>query len=182
MTWYDAQPARHRDYWYVPTKQPIPQPLREAGRLSLEIERHEATWKAEMDELMKLIEGQKPGEFDLSKEIATADAFSCVCGAKLLRAGESAVETFVRMKGTTREVNEAPQAGSRKIPGNGCARSNVSRTRPGGPRSSRTTRRSPISVRRRPRPPRSIKMMSRPTSTTTSWITLKIRMCSWNGC
>ena len=31
-TWYAAEPARHRDYWRVPTKQPIPQPLQEAGR------------------------------------------------------------------------------------------------------------------------------------------------------
>ena len=75
MTGTTRRPARHRDYWYVPTKQPIPQTLQEAGRLSFEIDRHEATWKAEMDELMKLIEGQKPGEFDLSNEIATADAF-----------------------------------------------------------------------------------------------------------
>ena len=73
--WYDAQPARHRDYWYVPTKQPVPQSLQEAGRLSSEIDRHEATWKAEMDELTKLIEGQKPGEFD------------CVCGASAPRGG-----------------------------------------------------------------------------------------------
>ena len=55
-----------------------------------------------MDELMKLIEGQKPGEFDLSKEIATTDALRAYV-AKLLRAGESAVETFVRMKATTRD-------------------------------------------------------------------------------
>ena len=33
--WYAAEPARHYDYWRVPTKQPIPQPLQEAGRLSL---------------------------------------------------------------------------------------------------------------------------------------------------
>ena len=33
--WYDAAPARHRDYWYVPTKQPVPQSLQEAGRLEL---------------------------------------------------------------------------------------------------------------------------------------------------
>ena len=85
--WYAAEPARHRDYWYVPTKQPIPQPLQEAGRLSSEIDRHEATWTAEMDELTKLIEGQKPGEFHLSNEIATADAFSCVCGASAPRGG-----------------------------------------------------------------------------------------------
>ena len=65
--WYDAEPGRHHDYWHVPTKQPIPQPLQEAGRLSFEIDRHEATWTAEMDELTKLIEGQKPGEFLLSK-------------------------------------------------------------------------------------------------------------------
>jgi cell division septation protein DedD len=103
--WYDAQPARQRDYWYVPTKQPIPQTLQEAGRLSFEIERYDATWKAEMDDLMKLIEGQKPGEFDLSNEIATTDALRAYV-AKLLRAGESAVETFVRMKATTRTVNE----------------------------------------------------------------------------
>jgi len=103
--WYDAQPARQRDYWYVPTKQPIPQSLQEAGRLSLEIERYDATWKAEMDEIMKLIEAQKPGEFDLSKEIATTDAFRAYV-AKLLRAGESAVETFVRMKAATHRVNE----------------------------------------------------------------------------
>ena len=31
-TWYAAEPARHRDYWRVPMKQPIPQPLQEAGR------------------------------------------------------------------------------------------------------------------------------------------------------
>jgi hypothetical protein len=103
--WYDAQPARQRDYWYVPTKQPIPQSLQEAGRLSLEIERYDATWKAEMEEIMKLIEGQKPGEFDLSNEIATTDALRAYV-SKLLRAGESAVETFVRMKATTRRVNE----------------------------------------------------------------------------
>ena len=69
-----------------------------------------------MDELTKLIEGQKPGEFDLSKEIATTDAF-CAYVAHLLRAGEAAVETFVRMQGTARELNRAPQAGPRKIPG-----------------------------------------------------------------
>jgi len=103
--WYAAEPGRHHDYWRVPTKQPIPQPLQEAGRLSSEIDRHEATWRAEMDELTKLIEGQKPGEFLLSNEIATADAFRAYV-AHLLRAGESAVETFVRMQGTARELNQ----------------------------------------------------------------------------
>jgi len=103
--WYDAQPARHRDYWYVPTKQPVPQSLQEAGRLSSEIDRHKATWKAEMDEITKLIEGQNPGEFDLSKEIATTDALRAYV-AHLLRAGEAAVETFVRMQGTARELNQ----------------------------------------------------------------------------
>ena len=58
-----------------------------------------------MDDLMKLIEGQKPGEFELSNEIATTDAMRAYV-AKLLRAGESAVETFVRMKAATRRVNE----------------------------------------------------------------------------
>ena len=112
--WYDAQPAHHRDYWYVPTKQPVPQSLQEAGRLSSEIDRHKATWKAEMDELTKLIEGQKPGEFDLSKEIATADAFSAYV-AHLLRAGEAAVETFVKMQGTVRELNQLLQAAPAKF-------------------------------------------------------------------
>ena len=79
--WYAAEPGRHHDYWRVPTKQPIPQPLQEAGRLTSEIERHDATWRAEMDELTKLIEGQKPGEFDLSNEIATADAFCAYVGS-----------------------------------------------------------------------------------------------------
>ena len=58
-----------------------------------------------MDELTKLIEGQKPGEFHLSNEIATADAFRAYV-AHLLRAGESAVETFVRMQGTAHELNQ----------------------------------------------------------------------------
>ena len=84
--WDHARPARQRDYWYVPTKQPVPQPLHEAGRLSLKIQRHDARWKAEMDDLTKLIEGQKPGELDLSREIATTDAFRAYV-AKLLRAG-----------------------------------------------------------------------------------------------
>jgi hypothetical protein len=103
--WYAAEPARHYNYWRVPTKQPIPQPLQEAGRITFEIDRHEATWTAEMDELTKLIEGQKPGEFHLSNEIATADAFRAYV-THLLRAGESAVETFVRMQGTARELNQ----------------------------------------------------------------------------
>ena len=103
--WYAAEPGRHYNYWRVPTKQPIPQPLQEAGRVAFEIDRHEATWTAEMDELTKLIEAQKPGEFDLSKEIATSDAF-CAYVAKLHRAGEAAVETFVRMQGTARELNK----------------------------------------------------------------------------
>ena len=150
MTWYAAEPARHHDYWHVPTKQPVPQPLQEAGRLSSEIDRHEATWKAEMDELTKLIEGQKPGEFDLSKEIATADAFRAYV-AHLLRAGEAAVETFVRMQGTARELNQLlrrpPQNSGRAPPVRA-----ASRTTPRGRTSSRTTRSSPISMRRRPRP------------------------------
>ena len=178
--WYDAQPARHRDYWYVPTKQPVPQSLQEAGRLSFEIDRHEATWKAEMDELTKLIEGQKPGEFDLSKEIATTDAFRAYV-ANLLRAGEAAVETFVRMQGTIREVNELLKRAPAKFREMAaCAQRFADDTR--GRTSSRTTRSSPISMRRRPRPLRSIKMMSRPTSTATSWITSRIKMCSWNVC
>ena len=107
--WYAAEPGRHYNYWYVPAKQPIPQPLQEAGRLSSEIDRHDATWRAEMDELTKLIEGQKPGEFLLSNEIATADAFRAYV-AHLLRAGEAAVETFVRMQGTARELNQLLQA------------------------------------------------------------------------
>ena len=179
---YAAEPARHHDYWRVPTKQPVPQSLQEAGRLSSEIDRHEATWTAEMDELTKLIEGQKPGEFHLSDEIATADAFSAYV-AHLLRAGESAVETFVKMQGTIRKVSLiSPQAGPRKIPGNGCLSAPLRGRPPRGRTSSRTTRSSPISMRRRPRPLRCIKMMSRPTSTETSWITSKIRMCSWNAC
>ena len=116
---YAAEPARHHDYWRVPTKQPVPQSLQEAGRLSSEIDRHEATWTAEMDELTKLIEGQKPGEFHLSDEIATADAFSAYV-AHLLRAGESAVETFVKMQGTVRELNQLlkrpPQYSARAPP------------------------------------------------------------------
>ena len=111
---YAAEPARHHDYWYVPTKQPVPQSLQEAGRLSSEIDRHEATWTAEMDELTKLIEGQKPGEFHLSDEIATADAFSAYV-AHLLRAGEAAVETFVKMQGTARELNQLLQAAPAKF-------------------------------------------------------------------
>ena len=178
--WYAAEPGRHHDYWHVPTKQPIPQPLQEAGRITFEIDRHEATWTAEMDELTKLIEGQKPGEFDLSKEIATTDAFSAYV-AHLLRAGEAAVETFVRMERTTRKVNEILKRAPATFRET-AAFSNVLRTRPGGPRSSRTTRRSPISGRRRPKPLRTIKMMSRPTSTATSWIILKSKMCSWNVC
>ena len=62
-----------------------------------------------MDEITKLIEGQNPGEFDLSKEIATTDALRAYV-AHLLRAGEAAVETFVRMQGTTRELNQLLQA------------------------------------------------------------------------
>ena len=124
-----------------------------------------------MDELTKLIEGQKPGEFDLSKEIATADAFSAYV-AHLLRAGEAAVETFVKMQGTARELNQLlkrpPQNSGRSPPVRA-----ASRTPPRGRTSSRTTRSSPISMRRRPRPLRCIKMMSRPTSTATSLITLK---------
>ena len=58
-----------------------------------------------MDEITKLIEGQNPGEFDLSKEIATTDALRAYV-AHLLRAGEAAVETFVRMQGTIRELNQ----------------------------------------------------------------------------
>ena len=116
---YAAEPARHHDYWYVPTKQPVPQSLQEAGRLSSEIDRHEATWTAEMDELTKLIEGQKPGEFHLSDEIATADAFSAYV-AHLLRAGESAVETFVKMQGTVRELNQLLQAAPAKFRESAC--------------------------------------------------------------
>ena len=163
---YAAEPARHRDYWYVPTKQPVPQSLQEAGRLSSEIDRHEATWKAEMDELTKLIEGQKPGEFHLSDEIATADAFSAYV-AHLLRAGESAVETFVRMQGTTRELNQllkrAP-ANSGRAPS--CAHRFADTT--SWEDIKQNYQDSPISMRRRPRPLRCIRMMSRPTSTATS--------------
>ena len=177
---YAAEPARHHDYWRVPTKQPVPQSLQEAGRLSSEIDRHEATWTAEMDELTKLIEGQKPGEFHLSDEIATADAFSAYV-AHLLRAGEAAVETFVRMQGTVRELNQLLKRAPAKFRETAACRT-ASRTTPRGRTSSRTTRSSPISMRRRPRPLRSIKMMSRPTSTATSWIISKIRMCSWNAC
>ena len=129
---YAAEPARHHDYWRVPTKQPVPQSLQEAGRLSSEIDRHEATWTAEMDELTKLIEGQKPGEFHLSDEIATADAFSAYV-AHLLRAGESAVETFVRMEGTIRKVSEALKRAPAKfretaaLPATFCGRDPVAR-------------------------------------------------------
>ena len=178
---YAAEPARHHDYWRVPTKQPVPQSLQEAGRLSSEIDRHEATWTAEMDELTKLIEGQKPGEFHLSDEIATADAFSAYV-AHLLRAGESAVETFVKMQGTVRELNQLLQAAPAIFRESAPPVRAASRTTPRGRTSSRTTRSSPISMRRRPRPLRCIKMMSRPTSTTTSLITLKIKTFSWNVC
>ena len=113
---YAAEPARHRDYWYVPTKQPVPQSLQEAGRLSSEIDRHKATWTAEMDEITKLIEGQKPGEFDLSKEIATADAFSAYV-AHLLRAGEVGRGDVCQDAGHGPRAQSAPPGGPRKIPG-----------------------------------------------------------------
>ena len=166
MTGTTQQPARHHDYWYVPTKQPVPQSLQEAGRLSSEIDRHKATWKAEMDELTKLIEGQKPGEFDLSKEIATTDALRAYV-AHLLRAGEAAVETFVRMQGTTRELNQLLQAAPAKFRESASCAPLRGHHLVGGHQAELPDD-SPISMRRRPRLLRCIRMMSRPTSTATS--------------
>ena len=167
MTGTTQQPARHHDYWYVPTKQPVPQSLQEAGRLSSEIDRHKATWKAEMDELTKLIEGQKPGEFDLSKEIATTDAFTCVCGASAPRGGSRRGD-LCQNAGHGRELNQLLQAAPAKFRESASCARRFADTTSWEDIKQNYQDDSPISMRRRPRLLRCIKMMSRPTSTATS--------------
>ena len=105
--WY-AQPGRHHDYWNVPTRQPLPLAVREAERVATSIARNEATWKAEIDELTRLVEEQKPGEFDLLQELVTTDAFRHYV-EKLLRSGEAAVAEFAKMQQTTIKLHELLQ-------------------------------------------------------------------------
>ncbi len=71
-TWYQTtRPMRHRDYWCVPNREPVPRLYNEALFMSENIASEDATWTAEMKELRALIEQQKPGDFNLARELET---------------------------------------------------------------------------------------------------------------
>ena len=103
-TWYQAQPVRYRDYWNVPERQPIPAPMREAGRYTAAMDEQRAACEAEMAALSALIDKEQPGEFDLAKEIVTADAMKAFV-EKLLRLGEATVACLVRMEPPARKFD-----------------------------------------------------------------------------
>ncbi|MGE5531626.1 MAG: hypothetical protein ACM3VW_05880, partial [Bacteroidota bacterium] len=65
----------------------------------------DASWSAEMQQLQSLIEQQQPHEFDLFREVRTTDALRAYV-EKLLSLGEAAVQSFLRMQGTARKLNE----------------------------------------------------------------------------
>ena len=100
-----------RDSWYVSNREPIPEPLEEAGRLTAAIERDDAALQAEMDKMTALIDAERPDQFNLYKEVVTTDALRRYVD-RLLRLGESAVAGMGRMKKTARELDvllkEAP--------------------------------------------------------------------------
>ena len=103
--WYAALPARHYEYWYVPDRQPVPPLFHEAELLTKSIERQDASWSAEMQQLQSLIEQQQPHEFDLFREIRTTDALRAYV-EKLLGLGEAAVQSFLRTQATASKLKE----------------------------------------------------------------------------
>ena len=128
--WYTAQPARHYEYWHVPDRQPVPPLFHEAKLLTKSIERQDATWSAEMQQLQSLIEQQQPHEFDLSREISTTDALRAYV-EKLLGLGEASVQSFLRTQATA-QAERGPQAGAGQIRGDGGARSPLRGRDPAG--------------------------------------------------
>ena len=99
-----SQPERHRDYWCVPSEEPIPESVQATGRMAAAIQQGDAAWKSEMDKITALIDAERPGEFKLSKELVTTEVLGRYV-EKLLRLGESAVVSLEKMKRTARELD-----------------------------------------------------------------------------
>lgn len=102
------RPVRHRDFWQVPDRRPVPALLRQAKLVSERVERADTTWSAEMHELQRLISEQNPREFDLQKEIQTNDALIAYM-EKLLDLGEQAERSFVRLQADAGQLDAALQ-------------------------------------------------------------------------
>src|SRR5512144_138539 len=98
------QPVRHLDYWNVPEPQPIPVSMREASRCAAAIEEEDTNWESEMAALSALIESERPGQFDLAKEVVTHAALRDYV-EKLVRIGEAAVASFTRMRETAKKLD-----------------------------------------------------------------------------
>lgn len=101
-------PVRHRDFWQVPDRRPIPALFRQAKLVSERVERADTTWSAEMHELQRLISEQNPREFDLQKEIQTNDALIAYM-EKLLDLGEQAAQACVRLQADAGQLDAALQ-------------------------------------------------------------------------
>src|SRR5512135_2607902 len=105
-TWYRARPVRHRDYWCVPNREPIPRLYHEASVISEAIAREDATWTAEMKELRALIEQQKPGDFNLANEFETTTKLRAYL-EELLARGEKAKQILVELRqGPSPKLND----------------------------------------------------------------------------